>query len=376
MDQASVARHERLLGYLAQDPDNLALLSDAATAALEAGDPGAAAALIARYRALEPAPPELLSLEAVAAMHLGRHAEAAVQFEQLLAGAPDDAALGFNLAWAKAMLGQWSSVPGLLTDPVVAAAPQAAALKVQALHHLGALEEALAWGDAAAAQRPGDMALMAALSVVAMDLDEAERAEAYARRAGDTHEGLSTLGLLTLGRHRADEALALFDQALGRNPDSARALLGKGLVLLTQGEAEAAARLLDRGAKMFGDHLGSWVAAGWAYCICGDRATGRARFSTALELDDTFAESHGGLAVLDLLDGDLASARRRTDVALRLDRMSFAGALAKSLLLAQDGQADAAERVRAIAMNTPIGPSGVTIAQAMVGLSVGPKPPV
>ena len=51
--------------------------------------------------------------------------------------------------------------------------------------------------------------------------------------------------------------------------------------------------------------------------LCEGRlAASRARFETALALDDAFAETQGALAVLDLLGDDLEGARRRTEIAL------------------------------------------------------------
>ena len=61
-------------------------------------------------------------------------------------------------------------------------------------------------------------------------------------------------------------------------------------------------------AELFVSHIGSWVAAGWAHVIAGDRAAGRARFERALALDDRFAETQGALAVLDVVEGQLGCA--------------------------------------------------------------------
>ncbi|MDO8380136.1 lipopolysaccharide assembly protein LapB [Phenylobacterium sp.] len=365
MSVATAPKLPRLLGFLERDPGNLQLLADAAATALDEGQPAKAIDLLDRYAATTPLPPELLNLSGVAALQEGRFGEAAKAFEDLLAQGHDDPGLRFNLAWAKAMLLDWARTADLIDDATVAAAPRAAALKVEALCHLGKLEEALAWGGQIAAQRPGDQALMGALAVAAMDAEQTDLARAYALKAGTTHEGLSTLGMLMLDQDDADEALVTFDRALAVYPHSARALLGKGLALLSKGDPRAAAGQLDEGAKIFGDHLGSWIASGWAHFASGDQVTARSRFETALALDDTFAESHGGLAVLDVIENDLESARRRTDIALRLDRVCFSGALARSMLLEHDGDPATAERIRQKAMNAPIGAAGRTLAQAM-----------
>jgi tetratricopeptide (TPR) repeat protein len=177
-----------------------------------------------------------------------------------------------------------------------------------------------------------------------------------------------------LGDERIADATGCFDQALAANPASARALLGAGLARLSGGDSAGAAPLFDKAADLFGDHLGSWVAAGWAYFTVGDLARARQRFETALALDDTFAEAHGGLAVVDVLEKRFDEARRGAQTALRLDRECFSGILARTLLLDEAGEAAAATRLRDAALDAPIGPGGQTIAQALVGFTSRRKP--
>jgi tetratricopeptide (TPR) repeat protein len=360
-----------MLGYLAADPSNLQLLADAAEAALDEGRPDEVQKLLDRHAALAPLTPALLNLQAVAALSCGRFEEAAAGFERLIGDGHDSPALRFNLAWAKAMLGDHARAAELLDGQVTASVPRAAALKIRALHHLDRLPEALAEGEKLAAAAPEDRDLLGALATVALDDEQGDLARSYAERAGGGAEALSALGALTLGENKVDEAMALFEGALAERPDSPRALLGKGMGLVAKGDAAGAAPFVDRAARGFGDHVGSWVAAGWAYYVAGDRATSRQRFETALALDENFAESHGALAVLDIADGAVDSAKRRTEIALRLDRNCFSAALAKSMLLAADGNEAAAERVRALALNRPVGEGGQTIAQAMAALGPG-----
>jgi Tfp pilus assembly protein PilF len=124
---------------------------------------------------------------------------------------------------------------------------------------------------------------------------------------------------------------------------------------------------------MFEDHLGSWIAAGWAYFVQHDLATARARFEHALGLDDTFAETHGSLAVIDVIEGQIDSARRRAEVALRLDRKCASAALANMLIASAAGDKEKARRIFELAVTMPIDPNGRTIAQALArrGLGLG-----
>jgi len=362
-------RLARLLAFLDQDPRNPALLADAAAAALDEGEAGQASDLIDRLAAVSPLGPQGLNLKGLAAIGERRFGDATVIFEGLLADAGDDPGLRFNLAWCKAMQHDHEAAAALLDDRTVAAVPRAAALKVQSLHHLGRLEEALACGLGYVEARPGDEPLMAALALAALDAGELDLAAAYAARAGqDNSDAAATLGMIRLNADEVEGALELFDRALADNPRNARALLGRGLGQMAKGDAGAAAGALTEAASAFGDHLGSWVAAGWAHFIGGDHVRARGVFERALALDDTFAETHGSLAVLDMAEGDSESARRRTDVALRLDRDCFSAALARSLLLQAEGKPAAADRIRDAALNTPVIPGGRTIAQAMAAL--------
>jgi tetratricopeptide (TPR) repeat protein len=359
------SRLRQLLGFLDHDPQNLRLIADAASTAMDEGECGEAVALLDRYAAIEPLTPALLNLKGIAALEEKRFADAAAAFEALRAAGEDAPAIRFNLAWALAMAEEFERALDLLDDDVVAAGARAAALKVSLLHRFERLDEALECGQAFASRYPDDQSLMGALASVALDAERVDLARAYAARSGTNHDGQATLGLLLLDEDRIGESGAIFDRILDSDGGNARALLGKGLGLLATGDAPAAAARIDAAAERFGDHLGSWVAAGWVYYVLGDLATSRARFETALALDENFAETHGALAVLDLADGDVEGARRGAERSVRLDRNSFAGALARSMLLEREGKTAAAGKIRDAALNFPIGPSGRTIARSL-----------
>jgi tetratricopeptide (TPR) repeat protein len=370
------SRLGRLMNFLERDPNNLQLLGDTASVALDEGALDEAWNLLGRYAALSPLPEPLLNLKGLVALNSGRFDEAAAAFEGLFASGQNDPSVRLNLVWSKSLAGNHEGALAQLDDALVGTSSQAATLKIQTLHHLGRLEDALACGLGFAELYPHDTALMGALAVAAIDAEEIALARTYALRAGRSHDGLSTLGMLQLNEDHVDVAIKLFDDALATSPTSARALLGKGLGLLAKGDPGDAARYIDRGAEIFKSHLGSWVAAGWAHFVQGDYKASRARFEAALALDDTFSETHGGLAVLDIVEGKVDSAKRRTDVALRLDRKCFSGALAKVLILTSEGDVDTAERIRNVALNMPIGGGGRTIIQVMAGLGMAnPKYP-
>lgn len=367
-NQPMSPRLQRLVGFVERDPGNMALRADAASAAIDEHQLDLAAELIEQRPSSADLPPALLNLQGIVAIARQRFDEAVPVFERLRASGVDAPAIRFNLAWAKMMTSDFVGANELLDDEAIAASSRGPSLKVQAMHHLDLYQEGLAVGRELAERYPENTALMGALATLAMDAEDGELARYYAERSGDNPEGLAARGMLTLAGPDTGAALDLFDEAIARHQHNPRAWIGRGLGLLKSGDAVAGAEALDRGAALFKDHLGSWIAAGWAHFVNGDYAKARADFDQAMSIDDTFAETHGGLAVLDIVAGDIASAERRCEIALRLDRKSFGGALAKSMLLDRHGHQEAAQRVRRIAMTTPIGPNGETIAQAMIGL--------
>ena len=366
MVSSTVVRIDRLLEFLKADPENPSLLADAAKAALEDGRFGLTSALVARYAAKATPPPMLVNLAGLAAMGEARFADAASCFQTAYAASAGDPDLAYNLAWARAAQADWAGANDVLDEDAAAATPAAARLKVQVLHHLGRLADALEWGRRLAERHPTDHLLMGALSAVAVDAEDIVLAEAFARRGESAPESQATLGMLLLEQNRSADAAAYFDAALISQPNTGRALLGQGLERLMSGDAATAVGPLDQAAVIFGDHLGSWLAAGWAHLISGDLTVARARFETALALDAAFAETQGAMAVVAALEGRTDAARRHAQVALRLDRQCLSALLARSLLLEAVGQHQAADQIRKTAMDIPLGPSGQTIAQALL----------
>lgn len=361
-DEAPASRFERLKAYLAADPGNLTLMADAADAAMNEGRFADVIDMVDRHAAIAPPPPSLINVLGLCALAEGRHEDAAGIFAALLAGAPDDPALRFNLAWAREQAGDHRGALEAIGSS--AGTGTAAALVVRSLHNLGQLDEAIAVGDAWEG-REGSPELWGGLAAVALDAEDLDRAQRWASRGIASPDGLAAQGVLEMMEARNGEARRLFEEALALRPDSGRGLLGMGSVLLDEGRPEEAAKQFDAAGEIYGDHLGTWVAAGWAWLLAGDQAAARARFDRAVAIDDSFGEGHGGLAVIDMMEGHIEDATRRSEIALRLDRQGLGGTLARSLLLDRAGETTAAARIREMALNAPIGPNGRSVMQML-----------
>jgi len=365
-------RYARFAALIEQDSDNVRLIADAAEAAFEEGLFDEAEDLFDRHARIAPLPPHTLHLAGLSAMQRRDWNTASDRLAQLMERGEDAPAIRFNRAWSLAMVKTFDTALALLDQTTVQALPQAAQLFVQLLHDRGDFEEAAVQARQLFDLHPDHPGLAAAIATLAIDIEDIGLARRAANCAGDHPDALATLGTLALGDDDPGEAERYFDAALARAPSSPRAWIGRGLVRLLGDDKALAATEIDKGAELFGTHLGSWIAAGWAHVIAGNLATGKDRFETALRLDDSFAESHGSLAVMDIFEGKPEAARRRCEVALRLDRQCFSAALAATLLSAGSGNPAEAQRIFERALHTPVDSSGRTVAQALARMGMRP----
>jgi tetratricopeptide (TPR) repeat protein len=271
-------RLARLLGFLDRDPDNKRLLQDAAEAAYAAGELDRAIGLIARIGTPEALPPEAANLSGLIAIAQGRYGDAVNLFTPLHQSQPATSELSFNLAWAHAMLGEHEHASELLDAGVIRAVPRAAALKVRMLHHLERYDDALALGETLVERQADAPGLSGVLAILALDAERPDLARRYAEASPGDGQALAALGTLALVDDDTDTAARLFEEAIVHDPRSPRAWVGKGLTLMAEQKPAEALPALDRGATLFGDHIGSWIAAGWAHFVAGDANGARERF--------------------------------------------------------------------------------------------------
>jgi Tfp pilus assembly protein PilF len=362
-------RFDRLSGFLAADPTNARLAVECAEAALAADLPERVSELLGGIAEVGELDEMVANLSGIAAMRTGDQATAQARFKGLLERRPDDPSLRFNLAWSQALAGDFEKARGTLDQATIETLPQAAMLDLQVDHQLGEFAQAEEKLHGYLQRYPEYGPLQAAASVLAMDLEDVELARACASKAPDHPDAMATLGSLDLAENRLEVARERFERSIAIKTTNPRAHIGLGLTELASGHAAGAAEHLDRGAEQFGDHLGSWIAAGWAHYLAKDSATARARFETALALDDTFGEAHGSLAALDAAEGDMGSAQRRMEVARRLDGESFSAALAGVLLASAAGDSGKAQKIFEFAASQPLTHDGRTLLQALAAIS-------
>jgi Flp pilus assembly protein TadD len=345
------ARIERIEQLLNVDPNNSHLLREAAELSMDSGNFDLAGTYLARAEEGQPDDPQLLNLRGLLAMRTGSMEAARDAFQSLRAAGVDAPGIRYNLAYALMVLGTYEEVPALLHDAldIVEQIPDAGALKVRALHCLGEIDEAIALGRAYLEKRPDDAAVSGLLSTLYMDSEDFDAAAKYAELAtrGDAKipEGWVTLGMLELAGQRDKEATEHFDRALALKPTSGRARVGRGLAQVLDMRFAGATADLQEAARLMPDHIGTWHALGWTQLFNKDVAGAKASFEQALAMDRNFAESHGAMAVMAVVEGNLGEADAAVRRSLGLDKACFSGRFAQSLLLSAKGRPDIGEKI-------------------------------
>jgi tetratricopeptide (TPR) repeat protein len=101
---------------------------------------------------------------------------------------------------------------------------------------------------------------------------------------------------------------------------------------LLAGDLPTALAHFDNALATMPGHIGTWHGKAWAQLLSSDLPGAQRSFTSALDLDRNFAESHGGLAVALALLGRTEEALQHIERALRLDAFNLSGRYAQAIL--------------------------------------------
>jgi tetratricopeptide (TPR) repeat protein len=162
-----------------------------------------------------------------------------------------------------------------------------------------------------------------------------------------------------------DKAERLLSRILEKQPQSFRALQGLGMVHYYRQEFDKAIQFLERALKVVPKQVGAIVTIGWAYLAKKDVFNAERAFRRAIAAEPNFGEGHGGLATALALQKRVKDAQDEITIARRLDRKGFGAVYAQSILLATQGQTDAAANLVERALEQPLGPGLPSIADSI-----------
>jgi Flp pilus assembly protein TadD len=139
------------------------------------------------------------------------------------------------------------------------------------------------------------------------------------------------------------QAIALYHEALARDPENARGNLGMGIVLARVGRGEESGPFYQRSVASSPDplaynNLGTW------YQQRGDLESAERSYRRAVELKPQFAQAHDNLGIIYARQGDTARAIDAFETALRFDPGSCLAATNLGRALELAGRVEDARR--------------------------------
>jgi tetratricopeptide (TPR) repeat protein len=349
--------------FVDSDPENPILFCDLLDELLMAGDIDQALARISTAPTALRGLPGIRFREARCALLRGDAKSAITQLQSLLTGMQDvPSGVVHDLAYAQ--LAERLPDEALKTLahvqwPVENAGDAVALslLKARILHRQSKLEAAL---EALAPIQNGSRLpeVQGLRALLWLDIGDTARASAEAELAlkvdPDQHEAGIVRGTVALWSQRLQESTVAFEHVLATHPESGRAWLGLGQDVMLRGDIPKARALLERASVQMPDHIGTWHALAWCQLLEGDLAGAKRSFDKAFALDRTFGETHGGFGLVHALRGERKEAEESIKRAMRLDPHGRSARYAQSVLLMDEGRIEEARAVvEGIVAHTP-----------------------
>lgn len=340
-------RITRLRQYLQSDPNNLALQTDLCDALLDAGETSAAREIVEPALGQHANQPGLQYRLGVIQRRQGQLTEAKTTLTQLLQSGTQADAVLYEAACVHLMLGEPAEAAQLFlqlaqSPDYAQTYPDADFFLLRVLHQDSRVDEALAHGQrvlAAGTSDPRVLGAMATLFIDSGQIDEAGKLlrSIAAQLPADVApvvaaELESAAGFVALNTEDLTLARSHFQASLNNGADFGRSLLGLGLVEAASGDLPKAQALLQQTVQAMPSHIGSWHTLAWMQLLQDDLDGAQANFTHALDMDPTFGESQGAMALMAALRGDHVKAKELSKIGHRLDKNSM-NVLAAQLVL-------------------------------------------
>lgn len=359
-----MTRLTRLLSFLEHDPANTAIIRDAVLTAHDSDDAGLCRALLSHIEKQDIQDGEVLAHAAHLALRTN-DIPLAVKFgERAIAEGITDPSVLFNTAFAHFHSDNHARANDLVTLDDGAAWPSdAALLKARCLHYLEMHEEAEHLLLETIQTNEGDADALGVLALISHESGKNDAALRYADLAlhikESQHEALLTFAELHIEQEDDEKAKYFLESTLQHHPESGRAWLGLGQVAFTKLDLDVAETHLKKAVELMPNHIGTWHLLAWTYILKDQPALARDMLNRSYEIDRSFADTHGALAVVDVMEGHDEQASIRIKKALRLSPDAMAARYAELLLLRKKGDDNGARALIEKAMQNPP-PGGLT----------------
>ncbi|MFD2645469.1 tetratricopeptide repeat protein [Pseudomonas japonica] len=348
----------RLLGFLSHDPTNPALLADALNLAIETGDLSNGKRLLDHLEQHHVDTPQLCALALHLALQAHDFGTAAAYGDKAVNAGIEHPAVIYNAAFAHFYSGDYVGTADLFARH---AGPQdssaALLLHARALHHQELTEEAEPLVEQALQQEPDSNEARGLLALLRYENDDLDGALRLARDvlvdAPDQLDALIACASAHFEQRDIAGSRSAWQHTVQAHPQCGRAWSGLGQLEFNELQFDQALQHLRQAVEFMPDHIGTWHLLAWIHILRNDSHAAREALLKSYELDRNFGETHGGLAVVDIMDGLEEEGRFGIRRALKLNPDGLGARYAEMLLLQRAGKAEeAADLVRQVLAKT------------------------
>lgn len=356
----NIAKAERLLRYLEKDPNNLPLRYDVIAATVEAEN-WSAANDVAQI-GIEKYPEELdmhCYLGLIKLQQLDYEAAALCLNFAIDAGSQNLLAR-YNYAFSLFMLERYQQCYSALTHIVIndKVDPPVRMLLAHCLYQLSQHSKAI---DEVRIYIKANPRRADAHGLLALLLCEAEQYEISAIHAQSALaiDALQIDALLAvagkeLGSVHYGKAIDAYQQVLRVYPECGRAHSGKGLANFAMNKFDEAQQDFEKAVQYMPNHIGTWHLLAWVHLLEGRSSEAKNAFMASYKLDRNFSETHGGFAVVAVMQGKINDALRHIKIATRLNQTSMSAQYASLLLAKINGNISEVNTILANALDAKI----------------------
>ncbi|MDH1104511.1 hypothetical protein N5C55_27640 [Pseudomonas otitidis] len=347
----SASRLARLLGFLGHDPGNPQLLLDAMSLAIELGDTSSGRLLVEHVKAHGVADAQVCAQAAHLLLQAGDYAQAGVFGDKAVAAGIHHPAVIYNTAFAHFYSGGFKSASELLTRLTAEGECPVPVLLMhaRALHQQELTEDAEPLALRAWQMDPSNIEARGLLALLQYENDDNAAALANAREVlsqdPDQLDALIACASAHFEQGSIEASRKAWLHTVSAHPNCGRAWSGLGQLEFQELEFVQAEEHLKTAVQYMPDHIGTWHLLAWIYILRGASAPAREALDKSYALDRNFGETHGGLAVVDVMDGQDDKARTGIRRALKLNPNGLAAKYAEMLLLQKAGRPEDASKL-------------------------------
>jgi tetratricopeptide (TPR) repeat protein len=362
---------KQLTSYLSQDPSNVSILIDLSFLYLEIQEFKTVKTYIEQGRKIAPEHPQFYYLDALTLLSEKNYAKALPLFEHLnIEGSPDSNIL-YNCAYCCLQLSQpEKALPYLEQATLLTYQDNIALLLGRTQYQLGDFKSAIDTLTQLCEAFPDNAEGQGMLAQVYIDFEQWELSEKHAIKALSldpaNNAAAISLAYIHLQNNQFTSAQHQFELTLAQNNNSGRSLLGLAIIAVFHQRFDEAEQHLWRVLKLQPNSLSAINLLGWIYILLDRFEHAKEIFMKGIDIDRTYSEMYGGLAIIDVILANNESARVNISRSLRLNTANFSGNFAKILMLQNDDKVTQAEKVWGQLMASPIDVKGQTLEQAII----------